>query len=130
MTWSRPTTSAIARRTTARTRPSSWRRTIRALLLVSVVALFGTTWPGGADAADIAPRGYAGYAGEVAGPIIGGTVANNGYYAYGPYAGPGAPLPWSNLYGPAVPVAPGCFMQRQRIWTEYGWRWRVAPLCY
>lgn len=119
--------NTTARSTTVPARPPSRRRTNRTLLLAGAVALFGTA---GADAADIAPRGYAGYGGEVAGPIIGGTVANNGYYAYGPYTGPGAPLPWSNFYGPAVPVAPGCSMQRQRIWTEYGWRWRVAPLCY
>ncbi|MBK5961760.1 hypothetical protein CCR97_26655 [Rhodoplanes elegans] len=71
----------------------------------------------------------------VAGPIVGGLAANNGYYAYGPYAAPGSPvawraLPWSDLYGPAVPVAPGCWMQRQRVWTEYGWRWRTGPICY
>jgi hypothetical protein len=66
----------------------------------------------------------------VAGPIIGGIAANNGYYAYGPYHWPGSALGWSPLYGPAVPVPPGCYMQRQRIWTEYGWRWRLAPICY
>ncbi|MFL9828019.1 hypothetical protein [Rhodoplanes sp. SY1] len=71
----------------------------------------------------------------VAGPIVGGLAANNGYYAYGPYATPGSPvawraLPWSDLYGPAVPVTPGCYMQRQRVWTEYGWRWRTGPICY
>jgi len=21
-------------------------------------------------------------------------------------------------------------LQRQRIWTEYGWQWRAAPICY
>jgi hypothetical protein len=121
------TLSTSAPSTALRARPAPPRQTIRALLLAGALALFATTWAG---AADIGPRRHAGYGGEVAGPIIGGTVANNGYYAYGPYAGPGTPLPWSNLYGPAVPVAPGCFMQRQRIWTEYGWRWRAAPLCY
>ena len=65
----------------------------------------------------------------VAGPIVGGIAANNGYYAYGPYARTGT-LPWSPLYGPALPVRPGCWLQRQRLWTEYGWRWRVAPICY
>jgi len=65
-----------------------------------------------------------------AGPIVGGIAANNGYYAYGPYSWPGLPLRWSPLFGPAVPVPPGCYIQRQRIWTEYGWRWREAPICY
>ncbi len=66
----------------------------------------------------------------LAGPIIGGIAANNGYYAYGPYYAPGLVLGWSGLYGPAIPVAPGCYLQRQRLWTEYGWRWRTAPICY
>jgi hypothetical protein len=66
----------------------------------------------------------------VAGPIVGGITANNGYYAYGPDYWAGAPLGWSRLFGPAVPIAPGCYLQRQRIWTEYGWRWREAPICY
>lgn len=65
-----------------------------------------------------------------AGPIIGGSAANNGYYAYGPYYWPGSAVGFSPLYGPTAPVAPGCYMQRQRIWTEYGWRWRTAPICY
>jgi hypothetical protein len=70
--------------------------------------------------------------GTIAGPIIGGVAANNGYYAYGPYTWPSwaGILPQNPLYGPAVPMQPGCFVQRQRIWTEYGWRWREAPICY
>jgi hypothetical protein len=65
-----------------------------------------------------------------AGPIVGGIAANNGYYAYGPYYAPGPYLGWSPLLGPALPVPAGCYLQRQRIWTEYGWRWRTAPICY
>jgi len=65
-----------------------------------------------------------------AGPIVGGTAANNGYYAYGPYYWAGVPVSWSRLFGPALPIAGGCYLQRQRIWTEYGWRWREAPICY
>ncbi|RAI44630.1 hypothetical protein CH341_08030 [Rhodoplanes roseus] len=103
--------------------------------LLAAVAAAVILWPVVAGAADIAPERRAWRGGAVAGPIIGGTVANNGYYAYGPYAAPGVPpawaaAPWSGLYGPAVPVAPGCYTQRQRVWTEYGWRWRTAPICY
>jgi hypothetical protein len=65
-----------------------------------------------------------------AGPIIGGIAANNGYYAYGPYYSPAPFRGFSPLYGPAYPYPAGCYLQRQRIWTEYGWRWRVAPICY
>ncbi len=68
--------------------------------------------------------------GTEAGPIIGGLVANNGYYAYGPYYRPGPLVGFSPLYGPAYPITPGCYLQRQRIWTTYGWVWRRAPICY
>ncbi|EJW13388.1 hypothetical protein A33M_3808 [Rhodovulum sp. PH10] len=73
-----------------------------------------------------------------AGPIVGGIVANTGNYAYGPYvvadplAAP-APRPWPGPVvrpGVVLPVPPGCFVARRRIWTEYGWRWRTAPICY
>jgi hypothetical protein len=96
----------------------SWNRRIIASTAVLVVLAVSTeAEAGGRDRV-------------VAGPIIGGMAANNGYYAYGPYYWPGSALRWSPLYGPAVPVAPGCYMQRQRIWTEYGWQWRAAPICY
>ncbi len=68
--------------------------------------------------------------GTEAGPIVGGLVANNGYYAYGPYYAPGPFVGFSRLFGPAYPVTPGCYIQRQRIWTDYGWVWRQAPICY
>lgn len=87
--------------------------------LLNVVAGTGEAWAGPRE------RGRV-----VAGPIVGGTAANNGYYAYGPYSWPGSSLPVSPLFGPTLPVPPGCYMQRQRIWTEYGWRWRAAPICY
>jgi hypothetical protein len=58
----------------------------------------------------------------VAGPIIGGIAANNGYYAYGPY--------YDLNRAPLYVRAPGCYAQRQRIWTDYGWRWRTATICY
>lgn len=102
----------------------------RVVARAGLAALVLGVTAGLAAAADIAPGSGAGRGRIVAGPIIGGTVANNGFYAYGPYETAGPPLPWSPLYGPAVPVAPGCYMQRQRIWTEYGWRWRSAPICY
>jgi hypothetical protein len=84
-----------------------------------------------ASAAEVrAKRGPAKLGGTAAGPIIGGLVANNGYYAYGPYYAPGPLIGSSRLYGPALPVTPGCYTQRQRIWTDYGWVWRRAPICY
>lgn len=58
--------------------------------------------------------------GLAAGAIIGSAVAPRPYY-YGPgyYAGPGAP----------VYYAPGCYWARQRIWTQWGWRWRRVRVC-
>jgi hypothetical protein len=95
-------------------------------LLTALVALFAM-----AQDAQAGQRGEQRARGRiVAGPIIGGIAANNGYYAYGPYYWPGSALGWSALYGPTMSVAPGCYRQRQRIWTEYGWRWREAPICY
>lgn len=114
-------------------RTAAMRRPVRGAVLLAgaVAAVTGLAWAEIAAAADIdGRRDPRSGTRIVAGPIVGGAAANNGYYAYGPYASPGAPLPWSRLYGPAVPVAPGCWMQRQRIWTEYGWRWRTAPICY
>lgn len=112
-------------------RASARRARLRILAVAgSAAALVLTAAPGAADGShDRRVRTR-----PIAGPIVGGIAANNGYYAYGPYAAPGpaawGPLPWSSLYGPAVPPAPGCFLQRQRVWTEYGWRWRTAPICY
>lgn len=103
---------------------------------MAVAAGLALAGPAVADGgAGARPRARSPAAEQIAGPIIGGLAANNGYYAYGPYAAPGGPvawraLPWSDLYGPAVPVAPGCWMQRQRVWTDYGWRWRTGPICY
>ena len=106
-------------------RKSDFAKLISVLLVTAVVIFLGAAQHTSAQSLDRSPR-----VAPVAGPIVGGVAANNGYYAYGPYYWAGAPLGWSSLFGPAVPVAPGCYIQRQRIWTEYGWRWRQAPICY
>jgi hypothetical protein len=98
--------------------------TIRALPVAAAMAL-ALVAPADARGKRAAAR----IGGAEAGPIIGGLVANNGYYAYGPYYRPGL-VGISGLFGPAVPVTPGCYLQRQRIWTTYGWVWRQAPICY
>ena len=98
---------------------------ISILLVVVAVTLLGAAPHVYAQSLDRSPGNA-----PVAGPIVGGVAANNGYYAYGPYYWPGVPIGWSHLFGPALPVSPGCYIQRQRIWTEYGWRWRQAPICY
>jgi hypothetical protein len=111
------------------TRRAMWKsvfaKLIGAVLVVVAPVLFGAAPHVYAQNLDRSPR-----AALVAGPIVGGMAANNGYYDYGPYYWAGVPVGWSSLFGPAVPVSPGCYIQRQRIWTEYGWRWRQAPICY
>ncbi len=99
---------------------------IRTAYILALTAALATAIAGPAEArAKRLPK----VGGTEAGPIIGGMVANNGYYAYGPYYAPGF-VGVSGLYGPALPVAPGCYLQRQRIWTTFGWVWRQAPICY
>jgi hypothetical protein len=99
----------------------------RTICILGIAAALATALAGPADAR--AKRALDRIGGTEAGPIVGGLVANNGYYAYGPYYAPGL-VGISGLYGPAYPVAPGCYLQRQRIWTTYGWVWRQAPICY
>lgn len=57
--------------------------------------------------------------GLAVGAIIGSAVAP------GPYYGP----PGYD-YGPGpVYYAPACYWARQRIWTDWGWRWRRVRVC-
>jgi hypothetical protein len=59
----------------------------------------------------------------IGGAIVGGAIASqNGYY-YGP-----------GYYGPAYVADPGyygppCYWQRQRFWDGYGWRVRNVRIC-
>lgn len=98
---------------------------VRTVCIVGAVVAAALAAPADARTKHALPR----VGGKQAGPIIGGIVANNGYYAYGPYYAPGL-VGISGLYGPALPITPGCYQQRQRIWTTFGWVWRQAPICY
>jgi hypothetical protein len=91
-----------------------------AALIVSAVAI-----PAPAHAQRGVAAGVA--AGLLGGAIVGGAIASqNGYY-YGPgYYSPG-------YGGPAYVVDPGygesCIWQRQRFWDGYGWRVRNVRVC-
>jgi hypothetical protein len=50
--------------------------------------------------------------GLAAGAIIGSAIAPRPYYGPGP-----------------VYYAPGCYWTRERIWTDWGWRWRRVRVC-
>ena len=79
-----------------------------------------------AHAADIGPR-RGDYPAYGAGPIIGGLAANNGYYAYGPYYGPGYGYYGygPDYYGPAYAYnGPGYYggpYWRHRYWHRHYW---------
>ena len=68
-------------------------------------------------------------AGLIGGAIVGGAIASqNGYYY-----GPGYYAPAPGYYGgPAYVADPGycpCVWQRQRFWDGYGWRIRNVRVC-
>jgi hypothetical protein len=94
-------------------------KTLTALAASAAIAVAAIAAPTTAEA-----RGGAVAAGVIgglaAGAIIGSAAANNGYYAYGPgpvYAAPGP------YYGG------GCYITRQRVWTNYGPRWQRVRVC-
>src|SRR5262245_19333752 len=60
--------------------------------------------------------------GLAVGALLGGAVAasQGGYYApYGYYSGPAA---YPGYY-------PGCYWQRQQVWTGYAWAVRRVQVC-
>jgi len=78
--------------------------------------------PGGAGfaAARAAPRGFVGHPG----PGPGRFAFHRGH---GRFFGPSI-----GLYaygGPIYPYYGGCWVHR-RVWTPYGWRWRLVDVCY
>ena len=62
--------------------------------------------------------------GLAAGAIIGGAMANGGYY--GPYGYYGPAPAYYGAYGPA----PGCVIRRERVWDGFGWRIQRVRVCY
>lgn len=102
----------------------------KTLAALAAVALTGAIVAAPAPAQ--AQRGVAAgvAAGVIGGALLGGAIASqNGYY-YGPgYYGP------SYGYGPGYYVASpsyyesDCVWQRQRFWDGYGWRVRRVRVC-
>jgi len=84
-----------------------------ALMIASVAApqQAEAHWRGGGVAAGV-------IGGLAAGALIG--AAANGYYGPGPYY---AYAPGPYYYGP------GCYWTRQRVWTNFGWRWHRVRVC-
>jgi hypothetical protein len=94
-------------------------RTLTALAAAATFGLAVIAAPQPAEA-----RGGAVAAGIVGGLAAGaiiGAAANGPYYAYGP--GPGY------YYGGGPGYYGGCFWTRQRVWTNWGWRFRPVRVC-
>jgi len=98
------------------------KKTIAALVAVATIAgsLVSVAPAARADGGRIAAG--------VAGGLIGGAIASQNPYYYGPgYYGP---RPYYG--GPAYVAVPGyydCYWQRQRFWDGYGWRIRRVRVC-
>jgi hypothetical protein len=63
--------------------------------------------------------------GILGGAIIGGAIASQNPYYYGPGYAPGY------YYGPGYDGGPygPCYVQRQRFWDGYAWRVRNVRVC-
>jgi hypothetical protein len=94
-------------------------RTLTALATAATLGIAAIAAPqpaearGGAIAAGI-------IGGLAAGAII-GAAASGPAYAYG--SGPGY------YYGGGPGYYGGCFWTRQRVWTNWGWRFRPVRVC-
>jgi len=101
------------------------KKTLMALGAAAALTVSAVAIPAPAQAQRGVAAGVA--AGLLGGAIIGGAIASqNGYY-YGPgHYAPG-------YGGPAYVVDPGygesCIWQRQRFWDGYGWRVRSVRVC-
>jgi hypothetical protein len=93
-------------------------KTLTALAAAAAITVAAFAAPTPADARDGGAVAAGVIGGLAAGAIIGSAAANNGY-AYGP--GPG-------YYG-AAPVYGRCYITRQRVFTDYGPRWRRVRVC-
>jgi hypothetical protein len=94
-------------------------RTLTALAAAATLGIAAISAPQPAEA-----RGGALAAGIIGGLAAGaiiGAAASGPAYAYGP--GPGY------YYGGGPGYYGGCFWTRQRVWTNWGWRFRPVRVC-
>jgi hypothetical protein len=92
-------------------------KTLTALAAAAAITVAAVAAPTTADARNNGGAVAAGVIGGLAAGAIIGSAVNNGYYAYG--AGPA-------YYGAGYGH---CYIQRQRVWTNYGPRWQRVRVC-
>lgn len=94
-------------------------KTLAALATGGVIAAAAVTVPAPAQASNGAAIAAGVVGGLAAGAIIGSAVAP--HYSYGYAPGPvyyGGPYAYSR-----------CHLVRQKVWTDYGPRWRRVRVC-
>lgn len=96
-------------------------KTLTALAAAGAIAVTAVAAPAPAEARNDGARIAAGVIGGLAaGAIIGSAVNQRGYYAHEP-----AP---AYYYGGPYAYS-RCYTVRQRVWTDYGPRWRRVRVC-
>lgn len=92
-------------------------KTLTVLATAGVLALGTVAMPQQAEARGRGGAVAAGVIGGLAAGAIIGSAINRPAYGYG-------------YYGPSYAAYPGCYWQRQRVETPYGWRWQRVRVCY
>ncbi len=97
-------------------------KTLIAYAAAASLAIAATLAPTSAQA-DNSGAVAAGVIGGLAvGTMIGSAAARNN----GPYYQPAPAYYGAGYYGPGYP---GCYLQRQRVWDGFGWRWTRVRVC-
>lgn len=93
------------------------RKTLSALAAAGIIAVTAVAMPAPAQARNEGAVAAGVVGGLAVGAIIGSTAANS--YGYAP--------PATVYYGSYPPY--GCHWIRERVWTNYGPRWRTIRVC-
>ncbi len=94
-------------------------KTFTTLTVAGVVAVAAVAAPAPAQARNEGAIAAGVVGGLAAGAIIGSAVAPRYGYGYAP-----APVYYGGPYAYSR-----CYMVRQRVWTDYGPRWRRVRVC-
>ena len=90
-------------------------KTLTALVTAGTLAVAAIAAPAPAEARN---RGGAIAAGVIGGLAAGAIIGSAASRPYGYYGG-----------GGYYAAGPACYVTRQRVWTDYGWRTRRVRVC-